>query len=84
MKRGDIIHLGTSLGLKFDARNNYIDQLDKDAVVFDGCNGQRFRIDGQNMSDVEIYAEFGRSLIMYGRRLQKMDIHNALNIMSDF
>jgi hypothetical protein len=82
MKKDEIIKLGTSLGLPFNEKDNYPDMLAKDQVVFNGCNGQRFRIDGA-LSDKEIYEAFGSALILYGRRLQKMDIHNALSITGD-
>lgn len=82
MTKDKIIELGTKLGLPFNEKDNYPDMLAKNQVVFNGCNGQRFRIDG-NWTDEEILTEFGKALILYGRRLQKMDIHRALSITGD-
>jgi len=82
MKKNEIIELGTKLGLPFNENDNFPDMLAKDQVVFNGCNGQRFRIDGK-WSDDKIYAEFGEALILYGRRLQKMDISRVLSVTGD-
>lgn len=82
MKKEEIIELGTKLGLPFNEKTNYQDLLEKDYVVFDGCNGQRFGIDGK-WSDERIYEEIGNALIFYGRRLQKMDINRVLSITGD-
>jgi hypothetical protein len=82
MKAKKIIELGTTLGLKFDLKSNFEDNLIKDYVVFDGCNGQRFGIDGK-LSDKSILEGLGESLILYGKRLKAMEIHNAISINSD-
>jgi hypothetical protein len=82
MTKNNIIKLGTSLGLSFNEKTNFPDQLKKNVVVFDGCNGQRFLIDGK-LTDNQILENFGQALIRYGRRLQKMDIYQALSITGD-
>jgi hypothetical protein len=82
MTTKEIIKLGTSLGLPFNEKTNFPDFLAKNWVVFDGSNGQRFMIQGE-WSDKKIYSELGKALILYGRRLQKMDINNALSITGD-
>jgi hypothetical protein len=82
MTKDNIIELGTKLGLPFSEKTNFPDFLAKNWVVFDGINGQRFMIQG-DWSDDRIYEELGKALILYGRRLQKMDINNALSITGD-
>ncbi len=82
MTKNEIVELGTKLGLPFNEKDNFPDMLNKNIVVFNGCNGQRFLIDG-GWNDDEIFEELGKSLILMGRRLQKMDIHNALSITGD-
>lgn len=82
MTKDKIIELGTSMGLPFDEKTNYRDALAKGRVVFDGCNGQRFLFESE-WSDKIIYKKLGEALILYGRRLQKMDIRDALSINSD-
>lgn len=82
MSRDEIVELGTKLGLKFDLKTNYADAFEKGRVVFDGCNGQRFSVEA-DWDDEKVLETLGESLILYGRRLQKMEIHNALSITSD-
>jgi hypothetical protein len=82
MTKEEVIKLGTQLGLPFNEKTNFPDALAKGRVVFDGCNGQRFLIES-SWEDEEIIETLGKSLIIYGRRLQKMDINRALNINSD-
>ncbi len=80
MKTNEIIKLGVSLGLNFNAKTSFKDLLDKDYVVFDGINNQRFAIDGQNLSDIEIYEKMGYYLKQMGRRELQMELHNLLSI----
>lgn len=82
MKKKEIIKLGTKLGLSFNEKTNFKDSLARDIVVFDGCNDQRFLIDGRE-SDTKIYKTLGESLILYGKRLKAMEIHSVLSINSD-
>jgi len=82
MTRNEIIKLGKTLGLQFNEKDNFPNMLEKDIVVFNGCNGQRFRIDGEK-SDSEIYNHFGAALIQYGMRLKAMDINRVLSISSE-
>jgi hypothetical protein len=82
MTKDEIVTLGTKLGLPFNEKSNFPDALAKGRVVFDGCNGQRFLFESYWSDDV-ILEEMGKSLILMGRRLQKMDIHNALSITGD-
>ena len=82
MTKDEIIELGVKLGLPFNEKDNFPDMLKKNIVVFNGCNGQRFLING-SWDDNKIYKEFGEALILYGRRLQKMDINRVLSIAGD-
>jgi hypothetical protein len=82
MKKTEIIELGTKLGLPFNEETNFPDLLAKDYVVFDGCNGQRFGIDGKK-SDDEIYEELGKALILYGKRQLKLELHRLISITGD-
>jgi len=83
MKTEKIIDLGSKLGLPFSRESNFPFQLDENFVVFDGCNGQRFAINGNKLSDAEVYREFGKALILYGKRLKCLEINNALSITGD-
>jgi len=82
MKKKEIIELGTSLGLPFNEKTNFPDLLAKNYVVFDGCNGQRFGIDGK-WSDERIYEELGKALILYGKRELKLELNRLLSITGD-
>jgi hypothetical protein len=83
MKTKEIIKLGTTLGLKFDEKTCYPHDLENNVVVFNGINGQRFLIDGNDMSDEEILSRMGDALQLMGRRQLKMELHTLLNITSD-
>lgn len=74
--------IGQLLGLGFREDSQFPSQYNKHIVVFDGVNGQRFLIDG-NEPDNIIYKELGNALITMGRRMQKMEINQALSITSD-
>jgi hypothetical protein len=82
MTKNKVIELGEIMGLSFNEDTNFPDQLKKGVVVFDGCNGQRFLIDS-TWTDKEIYETLGASLILYGKRLQKMEINRVLSITGD-
>lgn len=82
MTKDEIVKLGMDLGLLFTEYDNFPSQLEKNIVVFNGCNGQRFLIDGER-TDFEIYRAFGKALILYGMRLKVMDINSTLSITSD-
>lgn len=82
MTTKEIIKLGTKLGLPFSEKTNFPDYLAKNWVVFDGCNGQRFMIQGE-WSDEKILEELGKALILYGRRQMKLDLHELISITSD-
>lgn len=83
MKKDEIIKLGTTLGLYFDEKTCYKQDLLNDRVVFNGVNGQRFLIEGSEMSDDEILEEMGDALKLMGRRKLKLELHTLLNVMSD-
>ena len=83
MKKDEIIKLGTTLGLKFNEKTCYPYDLERDFVVFDGVNCQRFSIDGQKLSDDEILEDMGYALKLMGRRKLKLELHTLLNVMSD-
>jgi hypothetical protein len=83
MKKEEVVRIGTLMGLKFDVKTNFPDALEKGRVVFDGVNGQRFVIESK-WTDDRIFTAFGDALKLYGQRLQKMEIHNVLNINQDF
>ena len=83
MKKDEIIRIGTIMGLGFDEERCYPDHLERDFVVFDGVNGQRFSIDGQKMNDDEILEHMGDALKLVGRRQLKLELESLLNIMSD-
>ncbi len=84
MKKNEIIRLGKTLGLDFDYRTWYSNDLDMDDfVVFNGVNGQRFSIDGKKMNDDQILREMGCALKLMGRRQLKVELHTLLNIISD-
>jgi hypothetical protein len=78
MGKDEIIKLGTRLGLKFDPKRTYQDGLDRDYVVFDGNNSQRFSIDGKKLTDDEIYSEMGQFLIDMGKSIKAQEISQAL------
>jgi hypothetical protein len=82
MKADKIIELGTKLGLTFHKSTNFPDALLHDRVVFDGCNGQRFLIEGE-WDDDKILRELGASLILLGRREKCLAIYHELSITSD-
>jgi hypothetical protein len=83
MKKDEIIKLGTTLGLYFDEKTCYKKDLLNDRVVFNGVNGQRFLIEGSEMTDDEILEVMGDSLKLMGRRKLKLELHTLLNITSD-
>lgn len=83
MKTKEIVKLGTTLGLYFNEKNCYPEDLKKDRVVFDGVNGQRFLIEGNEMSDDEILSRMGDALQLMGRRQLKLELHTLLNVMTD-
>lgn len=83
MKKQEIIDLGVSLGLKFNENDNYQDMLNRDIVVFNGVNNQRFLFDGNKLTKNEVYEEMGKALILMGKRLKCMEIDRVLNILSD-
>jgi hypothetical protein len=82
MTKNKVIELGEIMGLSFNEKTNFPDQLKKGIVVFDGCNGQRFLVDS-TWSDKEIYETLGASLILYGKRLIKLEISRLLSINGD-
>lgn len=82
MKNFEIVKLGKSLGLSFSETTQFPDQYNKHMVVFDGCNGQRFLVDG-SWTDKEIYKTLGRSLVLQGRREMKLELHRLISPMSD-
>lgn len=82
MTKDEIIKLGTTLGLNFTEKNNFKDNLERNYIVFDGINGQRFGVDG-NWSDDEILKIMGNSLILMGERKKKMEINQVLSITGD-
>lgn len=79
MKAKEIIKLGISLGLPFRKETNYPFQLEKNYVVFDGINGQRFSVDGKDSKE-QILKNFGDALIAYGSKQLEMEIKRLLNI----
>lgn len=81
MTKNEIVELGTRLGLPFNEKDNYQDQLAKDVVVFNGCNNQRFLFDGRKSTDDEIYSKMGKALIEMGERKKCMEINRVLSIM---
>jgi len=83
MKTKEIVKLGTTLGLNFRENSCYKNDLLKNRVVFDGINGQRFLIEGNEMTDDDILKVMGDSLKLMGRRQLKMELHDRLSIMSD-
>lgn len=82
MTNDEIIRIGTLMGLGFDEKSNYKDMLQRNIVVFDGCNGQRFLIEG-SWTDDEILEKFGDSLIVYGKRLKSLEVSRVLSINCD-
>jgi len=82
MTNNEIIKLGTTLGLKFNEKDNFPDMLARNNVVFNGINAQRFRFEG-SWTDDEILEEMGKALILMGERKKKMEIDRVLSIMSD-
>jgi len=83
MKKEELIKIGTLMGLGFEENTNFPDALEKGRIVFDGVNGQRFVIESK-WTDDEIFTALGDALKIYGQRLQKMEIHKAININQDF
>lgn len=78
MKTSEIIKLGTTLGLRFNEKYAYKDQLDRDFVVFDVNNAQRFSIDGRKLSDDEILEKIGEYLIEMGKSMKAQEISDTL------
>jgi hypothetical protein len=83
MSADEVIELGTKLGLNFNRSDNFKDALDNDRVVFNGVNGQRFLFDTAEMCDDEILEKLGESLILMGKRMKSMEIHNVISVNSD-
>jgi len=81
MKKQEIIELGTKLGIPFNEKDNYPHMLEKDFVVFNGVNNQRFAFDGRKETDDEIYSRMGKALIEMGGRKKCMEINRVLSIM---
>lgn len=81
MTKEQIIELGTKLGIPFNEKDNYPHMLDKDFVVFNGVNNQRFAFDGRKLTDDEVYKEMGKALIEMGERKKCMEINRVLSIM---
>lgn len=79
MKKKEIIELGTSLGLKFDEKTNYRDQLENNIVVFNGANAQRFLVDG-SWTNEAIYDKLGRALKAMGKMELKLELQSILSI----
>lgn len=82
MKAYEIIDLGEKLGLPFNIKDNFSDNIEKDYVVFNGSNGQRFSIDGK-LTDDEILRAFGAALVQYGMRLKTMHLNSIISITGD-
>lgn len=80
MKKDEIIELGIKLGLNFNEKTNFRDQLERDIVVFDGENTQRFLVDG-SWTDDEIYDKIGRALKAMGSMKLRLDLHRMHSIM---
>jgi len=81
MTKEQIIELGTKLGIPFNEKDNYPHMLDRDFVVFNGVNNQRFAFDGRKLTDDEIYKGMGDALIQMGERKKCMEINRVLSIM---
>lgn len=79
MTNKEIIHLGTTLGLKFNEKDNFPDLLIKNYVVFNGANAQRCGING-NHTDDEILQEFGVHLRTMGHIEKCLEIQQVLSI----
>ena len=79
MKAEQIIELGTKLGLPFNRDDNYKDMLDRDIVVFNGANAQRFLIDG-SWSDDDILSNLGKALMAMGDMEHRMALERLLKI----
>lgn len=47
MKREKLIENCTEAGLSYNEKINFEDDIQNDIVVFDSCNGYRFRIDSK-------------------------------------
>jgi len=82
MTKDEIVKLGTTLGLNFNEKDNFEHMLERNEVVFNGINGQRFRFEGKDTDD-EILAGMGRALILMGERKKKMEINRVISLMSD-
>ncbi len=82
-RRINLVKLGVSLGLEFDETTQIPYLFNSGTVVFDGCNGQRILVKC-TWPHKKIHQVLGKGLINMGRRLQKMDIHKALSITSEY
>ncbi len=80
MKTKSLIRLGTLMGLKYNEKSQFPDDLLKGRVVFDGINNQRFLIEA-SWKDDKIHKELGKSLIEYGQRKKAMEISDAISII---
>jgi len=79
MKAEEIIQLGTKLGLPFNRDDNYKDMLERDIVVFNGANAQRFLIDGSWSND-DILSNLGKALMSMGDMKHRMVLNQLLKI----
>lgn len=79
MKAEEIIQLGTKLGLPFNRDDNYKDMLERDIVVFNGANAQRFLIDG-SWSDDDILSNLGKALMAMGDMEHRMALNRLLKV----
>jgi len=79
MKAEEIIQLGTKLGLPFNRDDNYKYMLERDIVVFNGANAQRFLIDG-SWSDDDILSNLGKALMAMGDMEHRMALNRLLKV----
>lgn len=84
MTRKEVIRIGLLMGLKYDEKTNFLKDLNDGIVVFDGINGQRFRLESGSMPDDQIFHELGKARFLMGKRAKAMEVNNVLSITNDY
>ena len=82
MKKERIIEIATLMGLKYDKEHNFPSVIKKGDIYFDGCNGQRFLLCTW-WYNKKFYTALGEYLILMGKRLKCMEIHDVISINAD-
>tara|TARA_R110000868_G_scaffold76573_2_gene220053 strand:- start:4643 stop:4897 length:255 start_codon:yes stop_codon:yes gene_type:complete len=72
-----VINMVLIMGLSFNEKDNYLDNLEREIVVFNGANAQRVLIDTK-LDWNDIYKKLGDAPIKYGEIKKATEINSAL------